>query len=486
MPVPTALTGMSYAVKINGKSLRDLGILIHNAPNLGQGPIEVQMVPFPERLDAYAQRATFIPRPIVLTGQMFADSAADLRTNLDSLKSILQPTRGVHASIPAKVRLEVADQTDRYWPCFYVGNLTPTSIDRLGTNTAYVNITIPLLQASPYAIATSPTSVAPSGSGISFSPLSLGSAPSPVLVELEGAATAPDFVISNCAFYSDFNYDLGYTLVDGTTGDGTCAASPLSDQFDPGDFEQGRYRQQASATSFASVVTEQDEGTVILAVRPQFAYDTAAAEYLLDFVVDANNGFRLYYDNSTDKWAFAIEKAAATTVTGGSASAESFATDTYMVLVGTFGPLGLSIYKDGTRLDREAGTTTGITGFSGAVTLGDSGGSFLPDCKYEYATVLPYQLDDDDVARLSAVPEDFRPVSVKKSKTGNLAANERSVLDFDAMTVIKLATDLTQTNDLSDWDTNGFPVLQPPKMTFHVPSGETVNGVKVQYRKRWF
>ena len=488
MATPTALSGVAYRVKINGKNLYELGILTYDVPHMGSGPIDVQAITFPERLDSYTFRSTFQPRPFVLSGTMIADSAANLRTNLDLLKGAVRPTRGDRASIPTKIRIELADQTDRYWPCAYPGGLTVLPIPAEPTRARHASFTLPLLQLTPFAVAVEPTSAAPAAAGAnSFTVLDTGTAPCPFVVELEGAATAPDFVLTNCSFYWDADYSIAAKGITGNTLTGASGTTPDSDAFEPGDYEKGRYMQLSTIiTSFASVITNPDEGTVILVGRPQFGYDVASAQYLMQWSVDASNSVFLYYDHTSDKFYFGRDRTGSTS-SGASASAQTFVTDTAMVLVGSWGPDGLKIYKDGTKLDGEAGTTNGPVGTSGTLYLHDSGGTFKPDFKYDHVIILPYQLTDEQVTNLSAVPEDFRPTAVTKSKTGNLAANERSILNFGDMTVVKVSTDTppTKTNDLADWDTNGFPVLQPPAMCFHCPASETIGGIKVRYRKRW-
>ena len=491
MATPTLLTGIAYAVKINGKNLYELGVQAYNIPQMNTGPMDLQQITFPERLDAYSFRSTFLPQPFVITGRMKADSVADLRTNLDLLNAATRPTRGDRASIPTKIRVELKDQTDRYWPCAYAGNFNASPIDNRGpTGTAFVQFTLPLLQLTPYALAVEPTSVVPAAAAaVDFTVLDLGTAPCPWFVELEGAATAPNFTLTNCSFYWDADYTMAALGVTGNTLTGTSGQTPDSDAFEPGDYGQGRYVQLDTFSTFwsagNSIISNPDEGTVVVVVRPQFAYNASAnEEYFLDWYVDADNGVRLIYDGSDDKFYFSRERATASAAAGGGGDAQTFASDDAMVLVGTWGADGIKVYKDGELLDTNAGTT-GVVGATGALYLNDFAGTKRGDIDYEYVMMLPYQLSDEQVTYLSAVPEDFTPTAITKSKTGNLAANERSILNFEDMTAVKIATDLTTTNDLDDWDTSGFPALTPPAQCIYVPATETIAGVKVRYRKRW-
>ena len=485
MAIPTALSGVAYRVKINGKNLYELGVLTYDVPHMGSGPIDVQQVVFPERLDAYGFRSTFQPRPFVISGTMIADSAANLRTNLDLLKGAVRPTRGDRASTPTKIRIELADQTDRFWPCAYPGGLTVLPIPQEPTRARHASFTLPLLQLTPFAVAVEPTSAAPSAAGAnSFTVLDTGTAPCPFVVELEGAATAPDFVITNTAFWWDCDYSMGAEGIDGSTLTGTCGLATDSDAFEPGDYEKGRYLQASSfTTSFASVVANPTEGTLLIVGRPLFANTVASIQSLLTWYIDANNQVHLYFDSADDKFKF-YKKITSEVTLGAGGAAQTFATDAAMVVAASWGPDGMKVYRDGALLDSNA-TTTGVTGTSGSLFLCDNSAAYRPDFDYEYVIVLPFQLTDEQVTHLSTVPEDWRPVHIKKSKAGNLGANERSVLNFGDMTAIKVIADLTTTNDLGDWDTRGWPPLQPPAMCFHCPASETIGGIKVRYRKRW-
>jgi len=99
--------------------------------------------------------------------------------------------------------------------------------------------------------------------------------------------------------------------------------------------------------------------------------------------------------------------------------------------------------------------------------------------------IFPFQLSDDDVRRFSLNPTLVKPANTLKSKTGSLGASVRSIIDTDVGTIDNLATDLTRTNDMGDWDGNGNPQLHPTQSCFVVPAGESIGGVKVAYRKMY-
>jgi hypothetical protein len=157
------------------------------------------------------------------------------------------------------------------------------------------------------------------------------------------------------------------------------------------------------------------------------------------------------------------------------------------VLAGSAGPDGIKLYLNGVLVASASATTTGVVGESGTMRLGHhSTAANNADFKHEYTALFPFQLSDEDVAKYSGNPELMAPANVVKSKTGNLAANERAVIHTDRHTITKIATDLTQTADISDWDNGGFVDLHPNKSCFYVPTSEVIAGVSVAYRKIWW
>jgi len=152
----------------------------------------------------------------------------------------------------------------------------------------------------------------------------------------------------------------------------------------------------------------------------------------------------------------------------------------------SFGPDGMKFYKDGV-LKTSNAVTTGISGTSGTLYLGDQGATYRPDAKFELLAAAPFQYSNDDVTRLSFAPEQMPGTSVKKSYTGTISANTRVVVDFEKGTAISVnPSTLVHSNVLANFtDSEGLPILSPPKSCLYIPSGETIGGVKTAFRKRY-
>ena len=493
MARPTTIaTAVPYNLKLSGIDLHDYGVVSYTIPNLGMATLETIVEPFPDRHTAFVHSATFQPQPFAVTGVMVANSVADLMTNLDLLKRASAGLKGANFTVPAPVRLEVSNQTDRYYPCIYTGGFSVGYYGQQPTLARHVLFTLPLLRIHPFAIATTPTIVTPGGAAESFLALDLGTAPSWPLVEIKASGGTPGFTLADMFFYCDFDYPstaskVLATDINGNTIQGASGAATLMDQYDAGDFGKGRYEQEASfATEFASTILNNDEGTMIAVVRPQFAYDTAANKYLIEWYDgDSSDKLTLWYEDADDKWLFTRTRASSgVTVGSGASAAQSFASDDYMVLAFSWGADGMKIYKDGVLLDSNA-TTTGPAESAGTLNLGDDGDAAIGPAKWIYLFGYPYQMSNDDVKRASLNPEDVTPYNVQMLRTSTLTANVRVVLDFEKGSANQHATTGARSNDISNWTHNGWPMLRPNHMCFYVPTSYAQTTVKLTYRKEY-
>jgi hypothetical protein len=477
----------SFTVKINGRDLYDYGMLTYQAPFMGRGAVNLFNITLPGRHLGYVFSGQQAPTPFVITGLMLQSSVAALHTALDEIKEDTASLIGKNFLDPAPCRIEFANLTDRHWEVYYVGPFDAKSIietDPTGRRQAFV--TLPFAAINPFAIANSPTHVTiATATGPKFQVLDTGSAPCPPLIEIEGAATAIDFALTNMAFYADLDYDLDATDIDGSTITGTTGSAAKPDQFTPGDYGGGLFLQDNTGwdTTWASIVQNPDEQTWIFYIKPQFAYDVASDQVVFSFYAAADDYIELLYDASEDKWTARKNNDGGGDIEVAGSAQTSFASNDATVLAVSFGPDKMKIYEIGELITTHATETAGITGTSGTVELGEHGDADDGVCGYDYIFGFPFQLSDDEVRRYSHNPKQVKAWSVVKSKTGNLAANERAILNFDKGTVEKLATNLTKTNDAADWDGNAYPWLSPQHTLLYVPSGAAAANIKIAYRK---
>ena len=486
---PAALdSAWAYRVKINGIDLHDFGVVAMSAPNLGGPIVENALANVPERHEPFRLTGTIRPKAFVLAGRVLADSAAQLQTNMDALKTNVASLRGSHFSYLEPLRVEFSNQTDRYYPCLYVGAMQVAGAGVDPWNRKVASFTLPLLQIGP-AVAVDVTTATPSGTGISWTTLDQGTAPGPLVIELEGAATSPKFHLCDMMFNCDFDYDVVADIADGTTVTGSIGATTDSDQFEPGDEGGGMFEQESgSNTTWSSVPVPGSEGTWICIVRPQFAYNVGADKHIITHYIDASNQFAILYNSTSDKWQVRLVDSGGTTTANdnpGSATAESFATDTRVALAGSYGPAGVKVYVDGVLIDTDTGDTNGHSGGSGTLYLGNQAGTLRAESKFIKLMAFPFQLSDENAKRYSLNPDLVEMHTQSFAKTGNLSANERSIIDTETGMIHKLATDLTKTNDLSDWNTPDMVQLRPSQCALMVPTGESIGGIKVAWRKRW-
>jgi len=489
MAAPSQLTSAAVTAKINGIDLHKFGVVEYEVNHLGMAPVNVAFQSLPSRHISVPFTGAAAPNPFTITGRIFDNSVANLRTHLENLKSQLVSLkhRNNYFDRPAPIYIELADYSDRHYPCIYTGPFNAITVGTHPAGNDIAQFTLPLLQLTPFSVAKAVTASSPSGTGPSFAVLTTGTAPCPALIEIEGVANAADFILANCAFYADFDYDLVADIIDGTTNTGAMSSGTASDQMAPGEFQKGRFEQAVGSfnTTWSSVVNNPDEFTMFAVGRVLAAYTTGVDAYVLMWEIDANNRAAIYFDEGTDKWTFLKRKAAAD-LTADTASTSTHAAGDYVTLAASCGPDGMKLYVNGA-LDGTDADTGGVTGSSGTVRLGHQSaiGNNCP-FKHEYAAIFPFQMSDEEITKLMGNPQLIAPANLKKSKTGNLTDAQRSVIDTEKATITKVDTDLTQTNDIADWDNNGFMDLHPNKSCLYVPSGESIAGIDVAYRKYWW
>lgn len=484
MARPTFLsTAWAYSLKIGGRDLHDFGVISLGTPQLNMAPVDVPFDVIPSRHIAIASTGAFRPSPFVLSGQIAGGSVAELRANLELFKAASMSMRGSNYDVITPLRLESADYTDRYFPVVYTGGFTAQVVGQNPTGGEIATFSLPLLRLTPFAIATTPTNATPGATGPSFEVLAAGTAPSWPRIEIEGASTTPSFYFTDMSFFADMDYDLAYTKIDGSVGAGSSGATTPIDQFEPGDIAGGRYIQAATfTTSFASVIQNPTEGSVLLWINPAFGI-TGVDTVIWQFYIDANNSIYLWWDDSDDDWVF-TKAIGGVPVSLNTSAASAHASGDSIAIAFSYGPDGMKIYVNSAAPTTNA-TVTGVTGTSGTVYLGDAGATLRPACKYNQMAMLPFQLDDDTMRRYMSSPEFVAPYIVNKARTASLIANERAIVDIEKGTIIHVDTALAQTNDLGNWDTNGWPIIRPPKTCFYLPSPEAASSIKINYRKRY-
>lgn len=184
---PTVLSSsMSWAIKINGIDLLDFGLIWQaGASHMAGAPLQQAFENVPGRHSAYVYEATFRSKPFTLSGDLVADSAAQLRTNLDAFNAFMMSLRGEQYHRSVEIRVELSDYSDRYWPC-HITSFLPQLHGQNPSLASTGTWLLGMIQHTPFAIAIIPTKVTPTATGTSFTVLSLGTAPSPGNWRLKG------------------------------------------------------------------------------------------------------------------------------------------------------------------------------------------------------------------------------------------------------------------------------------------------------------
>lgn len=104
--------------QIDGLDLHDLGVLIHTIDSRGMPPIVPRRIARPSGHGAHIYPEYYTPRPLVISGQMIADTHTDLIENQRALSDILSgfssPSRTFRVIDPIN--------PDTYYECIYDGS----------------------------------------------------------------------------------------------------------------------------------------------------------------------------------------------------------------------------------------------------------------------------------------------------------------------------------------------------------------------------
>lgn len=482
---PSELAGAPVTLRINGRDIHEFGMILYNTAHLNMGGAIFPQETVPGRHGALAFQGQFQAITLLLQGVFIANTPSGLHTNIDAAKAELRALKGKNFDRLSPLRLVFAGQTDRYYPCALAGDLVITPLTYRFQDGEGAGFSLPLVVLNPFALSTEETVVSPTATGPSFEVLEAGTAPCYATIDFKGASGGTvTFSLSDVSFLAEFNWNLTAKAIDGTDLSGTTGAATPANQFEPGAYGFRFIQQSGFQTYWSSVIQNPSQGFWAVAIRPQFAYNTAANKWLVHHYIDASNDFALYYDATFDRF-MVRRNASGVQAAGSGGAAQTFAPDAAMVIAGSYGPAGMKIYKDGALLDSNA-VTTGYAGASGTVYFGNQAGTATPDCKYERVLALPYQPSDADVARICANWQDAEAFNVKRTRTGGaLGASERCVMEFEYGKVSKYTSALSASNDVPNWDSGEFPILRPPKMCFYVPSGTSFDAIKIRYRKAW-
>ena len=180
MTTPAKLSGVATTVTIDGVDMHTMGMLVTSVSNPVPDPLE-NSVQLPGRNGPFDFTKTYGSRSIMIQGHIIADTHAQLRTNVDSIKAALRLRQNLDS-----MKVIFQDQTDRYWTCRYEGGFYEQFLSRwyFGRVAKY---TLVLRCVKPYAEAVTPTTETFLDTIFKTKSISYaGTLPTPLTVKVQG------------------------------------------------------------------------------------------------------------------------------------------------------------------------------------------------------------------------------------------------------------------------------------------------------------
>ena len=428
---PAALGTLTSGWSLGGLDPYQFGLTIKSATIRDMPPVMSRQEERPGGHGNVVYPEHYAPRPVILQGQMVADTVAQLQSNWDELKTVLNTFR---VGEPRTLRVIDGAATDRFYSCHYAGQAT---IGEIGPRllATHTNVTISLMANPPFAQAVTPTETNFVGTAGTFQTITTGDFESPCRIVLKGDATNPSLIFGDSIYICDFNLTTDFTnaskTATGATFSGTAAQeaglfSPSSAGFGHAFLLNGAY------TLSNAVVGNKDAGSWFVIVEPQFDSTNVAARTIFEHRFDANNRIRLRYINSgvnpdLDR-KFVLIKEVAGAEKALWSTEQDFVSGDVLKIGLDYGSSGMRLFIAGS-LDASNVETTGMSSNPDTLSFNDSGSNFSANMKIHYAAGWSSQLTTTEHSLIASDPVGrIRNDNQVLTYTGSLATGD--LLEF--------------------------------------------------------
>lgn len=491
MAAPTVISGLTWSVKINGTDLHTLGLNVMELSGMDMPPVRQEEEIFPGLHGTKVFGDFFTSRQFRLTGIVYGDSVADLRTRIDNIKKYFATYAGVapwKGQAPAV--LERTDFSDRYWEVYYDGEFTVTPLGRW-RNAVTAQVSIGLRCATPFAQGTTMSRTLCAGVGFFRIPIradgTVGNAIVTPVYNIRaagGAVTNPLVYVGDMAFIAHFDWNLNYSNYTNPSTLLTGASTGSVDYF---------YNKYSGALmtgttfTFANVNAASNEWSALIILRSTVAADACVTEVLFQHWQSNTNNYTLGYNTTTNVFEFTKRANGKTTVVLPS-TVQTFAADADLAIGLTYSETnGMAIYINGVLNASDATANGKATLTSQPTTLylqdATAGGSFCTCWYFDELFIWLRELEDWEMMKYSTNPMLVKNLNAKMGYTGTIQDGDCLLFDSEKQTL--QFYDLsggTFTNAISSL-VGSIPAIAPPATV--ISNEVALSGVVVQYRKRW-
>ncbi len=483
----TSLTGGG---SLNNRDFYQFGMSVLSLNSQDLPPIKPRRVMREGAHGQFVFEEHYDAKPLVMAGQIMANTVTDLKTNIEAAKTFLNTFR---KDTPRRLKLIDPLMTDRFFYCHFDGEaIFGSASPRVGGTIA--DYAIRLLAQPPFALAASLSEdryAAPAGT---FRSIATGTFDSDPRLVIEGPATNPKVVFGDSIFICPFDLTTDFTDVFGATVAGTFSgtAAQKAGLFSPSDLGLGHAFLANGAYQLSWAVTgNKSAGTWFVIVEPQFDSTEAGTKTILEHRYDADNRVVLYYVNGSgvdqfDRRFVFVKYVAGAGSYVASAHQNFVSGNAIKIGISYDATGGMKIYVDGILVEQN-GVVGAMAGNPATLTLHANGSNFSANMKVHTLAGWSSQLTDNEHALIASDPEE----NIKNRNqvllwTGTLADGDW--LEFDRTDDrytgkrMDVSTGVLTTGVFPD-DGYIIPVLAAENTAIYHPTA--IDNFYVQWRNRY-
>lgn len=475
----------------NNRDFRAFGLVVSSLNTDAMPPVRTRRIPragahgqyiFPEYYDA---------KSLMLSGRMIANGPAELRTNIDALKTFLNSFR---RDMAQRLRLIDPARPDRFYTCYFAG---PATFVEIGPRLVarMVDVSIGLTAEPPFAQAIDLSEVSYTPVADDFYTFETGTFESEPHIIIQGGVTDPKLIVGDSIFIAPFNRTTDCTDINNTAQAGTFSGTGTEESalFSPSKIGLGyAFNATGNDTLTWPIKANKTAGSWFAIVEPNFDATDAGAKTIFQLWKDTTASLSLVYYNDVNadlqrRWALYMATSLESVLKPlASQTFESFVAGTVFKIGFSYGPTyGLRLFINGVKNAQKEMIGT-LTANPTTIGLHAHGENFTANSKIHYLAGWASELTDNEHALIASDPAThIQNRNQVLSYTGTLNTGE--VLDFDRR-------DGQYEGHLYAADGSATPVFPDNGTVIPTLASENTavyhanaipGGVTIQYRKRY-
>lgn len=262
------------------------------------------------------------------------------RYTIASIDSATQVTLSAATSVSGS-GLSYEAERKRYLLVNYDGSSDISSLSTAHFRDRVFNFIIGFRTVYPYWIGGEFEDVTTAPSAGQFVELlGVGTAPCNPTYQIIGAATNPEICACEYAFVAQYDGDTKARTI---LNKADISASTSDQTYQPTRNDKGILSSNPKIAYYSAVPGYRNRFSFVVRFKTNFASNTAADKYLFNFLYDADNAFRLFYDASDYDWVLNVRSGGANNTTIRTTNTQSFASGDEIEVSGWYDVNGRNI-----------------------------------------------------------------------------------------------------------------------------------------------